>query len=39
MIKDEQKPVVSRYVHLEPWNREIREKKLQKSKYLFEMVF
>ena len=39
MIKDEQKPMVNRYLHLEPWNREMREKKLQKSKYLFKMVF
>lgn len=28
MIKDKQKPVVSRYVHLEPRNREIGEKKI-----------
>ena len=39
MIKDKQKPVVNRYVHLEPWKREIREKNLWKSKYLFKRVF
>ena len=28
MIKDEQKPMVSRHLRLEPWNREMREKKI-----------